>query len=403
MTHSDTTSYNLNNESSEEGSHSLACLDKGPFIFLLSVIRPFKGWVFIMLFVALFWAIVDANMRPLILKWMIDQLSNTPREDTLSALWLYASLYIATSFFMVIVFRWLDYTWLMLNPALKRSLGRILTEQMMRHSVSIAHKHFSGNLANKIKDTMSSVPDLIRLLINHFVSHTLALLIAIGIFWSIHPKFAIALLTWSIAFIIFSVLIAKKARLLSYQAAEVRSIIVGQIVDILTNLINIKLFSSQKTESKKLTKSLDLYVAADRRRDWFFLFVFATQGFSFTLYTASVLYFLLTGYQAGILSAGDFVAILNINVVLITCLWSISEDVGKASELVGNISQGLAVALSPIEIKDAQNAHSLTPLQKGEIEFKNVHFGYKEGLPPLFENLSVKIHPGEKVGQNNIY
>ncbi|MCP4923455.1 MAG: ABC transporter ATP-binding protein [bacterium] len=302
------------------------------------------------------------------------------------------------SFLMTFLFRWFDYAWLVINPALKRELGLILTQRMMTHSVSLTHNHFSGNLANKIKDTMSGVPDLVRLIGYRFFSHIMTVLIAIGIFWSIHPKIALALLIWSIGFILFSLTIGKKGRKLSHQAAEVRSTIVGQIVDILGNLINVKLFSAKETESKKLKKSLDTYVIVDRKRDWFFFFVFSVQGFSFSAYTTLILYWLISGYETGIFSAGDFVAILAINVEIIHCLWTLSEDVGKASEIAGDITQGLRVVLSPLDVKDVPNAKPLTPLKKGDLEFKDVQFGYKETHTPLFKNLSVKINSGEKVG-----
>ncbi|XP_022778634.1 uncharacterized protein LOC111320218, partial [Stylophora pistillata] len=386
------------NVSEEEDSSSQSVpLDQGIFPFLFAAIRPFKVWVLIMFFVGFVWAI-DANIRHLILKWMIDKLPYISRDNAIHELWPYAAGYAGMSFLMVGLFRLFDYAWLMINPALKRELGSILTKRMILHSASLTHNHFSGNLANKIKDTMSGVPDLLRLITNRFFAHTMALFIAIGIFWIIHPTFALALFVWSLSFIAFSLLIAKRARHLSHKSAEARSIIVSQIVDILTNLINVKLFSTKETESRKLRKALDTYVIADRKRDWFFFFVFAVEGVSFSIYTAVILYWLIAGYQTGLFSAGDFVAMLTINVELIRCLWNLSEDVGKASEIAGNISQGLKVALSPIEVRDLSKAPSMPPLTEGAIEFKNVYFGYKDNLEPLFQNLSVHIKPGEKVG-----
>lgn len=193
----------------EASSSQSIPLDRGTLPFILAVINPFKGWVFVIFFVGFAWSI-DATIQHLILKWMIDKLPHISRENAFEELWPYGAAYAGISFLMTFLFRWFDYAWLVLNPALKRELGLILTKRMMAHSVSLTHNHFSGNLANKIKDTMSGVPDLVRLIGYRFFSHIMTVLIAIGIFWSIHPKIALAFLTWSIGFILFSLTIGKK-------------------------------------------------------------------------------------------------------------------------------------------------------------------------------------------------
>jgi len=50
---------------------------------------------------------------------------------------------------------------------------------------------------------------------------------------------------------------------------------------------------------------------------------------------------------------------------------------------------------SPVEVKDEPNAQEIT-IEKGEVEFKNVTFGYVKDRPVL-KNVSFKVNPGEKI------
>ena len=78
------------------------------------------------------------------------------------------------------------------------------------------------------------------------------------------------------------------------------------------------------------------------------------------------------------------------------CLYHLTHDFGNFAEDLGNIEQGLNIVLSPIEIADKPNAKKLV-VTSGEIVFSNVCFQYK-GSSPLFNNISVAIKAGQKVG-----
>jgi ATP-binding cassette subfamily B protein len=269
-------------------------------------------------------------------------------------------------------------------------------KKMMDHSQVIFQNHFAGNLANKIKDVMSGVPDLLRVMIYRFFSHSLACVLAILTVWTVHYKFSALLATWILIFVLGTLLFIKRAKELSITAADVRSGVVGQLVDIISNMTSIHLFSGKKLESKKLKVHLDNYVKADQTRDWWFLKMFAFQGFSFVLYQVACFVFLILGFKNGSVTAGDFALLLTINVALIQHLSELAEDILSFAEITGNITQGLQVALAPLDILDKLDASELE-ITQGQIMFNNVHFNYK-GTEALFNNKSVIIQPGQKVG-----
>jgi len=363
--------------------------------FILSVMKPFKWLIAGQFLVAIVWA-VDLSLSPYLLKIMIDRMPGLAFAEAYEALLIPAVLYLTMSLFIAIIFRFYDFIWLRINPPLKRHIGLVLMERMMQHSHRLYQDNFAGNLGNKIKDVMSGIPDLLKTIIDQFISHGLALLIAMGAVLTVDIKFSIALCAWSVVFISGSLYFAKTASELSEEAAEVRSKVVGMIVDVLSNVLSVRLFSARQGERRKLEGVLDRYVKADQRRDWYFLTMHAFQSGSFVIYQGVVLFWLIEGFRLGSVLPGDFALILSVNVAIMNCLWNLSRDIGAFAELTGNITQGLRIVLSPLEIEDKPQATSLI-VHEGEIVFSQVHFRYRN-TDPLFENKSITILPGEKVG-----
>ena len=363
--------------------------------FILNILRPYKLLIFGQVMVTIFCA-VDLSLRPYLLKLIVDRLPNVQAAYINQQLLPLIVFYLMMSLLLVIMFRFYDFIWLQLNPRLKRHVGDILVKRMMSHSISLFQNQFAGNLANKVKDVMSGIPDLIKLIIQQFFRNFLAVCIAVFSVWTISFTFSLLLLGWVLIFTMGSALFVKKAKLLCEDSAAIRSRVVGYMVDIFTNILSVNLFSAKKNESLRLMAHLDDYVIADQKRDWWFLWMFLFQGLSFVLYQLLGFIFLVFGFKAGFITPGDFALLVSVNISLVGTLWSLSADILNFSDIVGNLTQGLQIALAPLEIIDKPNATALNCIQ-GKITFDKVTFHYK-GNEPLFQNKSIEIKAGQKVG-----
>lgn len=363
--------------------------------FILQCIKPFKYWIIGQLCVGIIWAI-DISLRPYLLKVLLNRMSCVNPEHAYTTLLGPAALYITASACMVVVFRMYDFITLHLNPPLKKHIGLQLMKQMMNHSHHYYQDQFAGNLGNKIKDVVKGIPDLLKACINDYFAHGLSFVIAIATLWSVNAQFATLFTLWLLIFIAGSQKLAIKAKKLRYESAEMSSIVVGSIIDILTNIMNVRIFANQKEEDKNLTAVLNEYVKTDQRRDWYFMKIFAFQGISFVIYQAICLTWLITGFKRGIVTPGDFALVLTLNFSTIQILWSFSRDLIKFSESLSYVMQGLNIILTPIEIQDTSNAKPLI-VQQGEITFDHVQFQYNDS-ELLFKDKSIIIKPGQKVG-----
>lgn len=368
---------------------------KSIYSFTIACIKPYKWLIVGQFLISIIYA-ADVSLRPYIIKHMLDIIATINHQEAIESLMMPALAYIGLTILMVVSFRLFDYIWLNLNPNLKTAVGRELMNRMMDHSHRLYQNHFSGSLGTKIKDVMSGIPDLIKIGINQFFAHILAIVIATFTMWQTSPRFAIALLVWLAIFVWGNLRFAKTAKRLSHDAADIRSKFVGHIVDTLSNIMNVRFFSGKKIEMTRLEGVLKTYLNADQKRDWFFLKIFAFQGFTFLIYEAVCLYWLVTGIKTLDVSPGDFALVLTLNVAIVEFLWNLSKDVGDFSKALGDVSQGLAITQSPIDIEDKPNALPLR-VKQGEIVFNNVTFHYQSPTP-LFSNLNITIPAGQKVG-----
>jgi len=366
--------------------------------FLLECISQFKWLVCGQMFFASLRAI-DLSLRPYLLKIMLDKLPGLKTTQAFDILFLPAFFYIVIACASEIILRFEDYIWLHLNSGLKCLIAEKLMDKILDRSYTFFQNNFSGNLANKIKDVMSGVPDLSQFLVSMVFGHLLALLIGIYTILQADVIFAFIMVPWILVYLIGTFLLSSKAKYLSLKAAEIRNHVVGYISDVLSNILNVWLFNGKTWERKnKLFQLLRQYTKGDQERDWFFIKMYSFQSITFILYQIICLYWLIAGFKNQTITPGDFALVLTLNISIVNCLSGLSADIGSSAELIGNVMQGLHATYSPIEIQDTSGAANLI-IHRGEINFKQVYFIHAGCLAnPLFQNLCLRISPGEKVG-----
>ncbi len=142
--------------------------------------------------------------------------------------------------------------------------------------------------------------------------------------------------------------------------------------------------------------SLQTFVVAAQKRDWLFFYIKSVQEFSFITFQGICLYWLVFGLQDNSVTLGDFALVLGVNISIVECLWELSRDFNQIAEYIGNVSQGLHIIMMPSEVQDKPHAKQLAVTQ-GCIVFDKVNFSYKN-TAPLFQDKSITIEPGQKVG-----
>lgn len=363
--------------------------------FIFNILKPYKGYIVIFAFVALFWAITN-TLQPYVLKIIIDKVAGFQGDkiSAFSAIQPYIFLYIFLWIILCLDMRLLDWTKLKLFPSLRQDAMAKMFSYLNQHSHHYFQNNFAGSLINKIVDMQGGVVEILTIL-DDVYAQILGLTIAIVTLLLIHPIFAFILVGWVIVFLAITFLFLKSIQNRSHVFAEARSSLVGRMVDSISNIVNIRLFAKHRYENSYVGDSIAYTIQQDRNmlakiihmRIWWDVSIIALLGIN--------LWMLGKMYSQNLVTVGDFSFIITLSISILWNLWFIAGQFVSFSEQIGKCRQALSIMNTVHDIVDIKDAKPL--VTQGEIQFKDVSFHFGEGAK-LFQNKNILIHPGEKIG-----
>lgn len=282
-------------------------------------------------------------------------------------------------------------------PKFEASIRMFMYDYVNSHSYSFFINNFTGTIANKVADMPRSCGAIVDMAITTFIPTFVALIISIIFFSFISPVFALILGGWVIIHIISCYFFLRKCTRYSTIHSESRSRLLGRIVDTITNNLNVRLFSRnsyeyqytlefQEDERKKYAETL---WHIEKMRLILALICFSITG-------VLMIWYEVYSYKKGIIDIAEFIFILNTTFQITSITWMAGIMLPDFFREVGIARQALSIINAPVEIEDLPNAEELK-VEKGEIKFNNVTFKYHHN-ENLFENKSVTILPGQRVG-----
>jgi len=364
--------------------------------YFFTLLKPYKRYIVAMLFIALYWAI-DNSLKPFILKMIIDKTVtlDSDRSTILAAVLPYIIIYISMWILVAIDMRLLDWVRLKFFTSVRYDIVTKMFSYLERHSHRYFQNNFAGSLSNKISDMQSAVITILSTLDDGFAQF-LGLCVAVIILLLVHPIFAVILVAWVTVFLLISFLFFKPIQKLSNVFATSKTILVGKMVDSISNIINTRLFSRNRYEDENIQKATFDTVMKDRSMQWAVLKMRAFWDVSIIVLIGINLIILVKMYSRNQVTIGDFSFIISLSISIFYNLWYLASQFVVFAEELGRCRQALTIIDVPHEIVDQENAAPLT-VSEGKIEFKNVTFHY-ENSKPIFKSMNLVIQSGEKVG-----
>ena len=271
-----------------------------------------------------------------------------------------------------------------------------LHSYLLNQSLSFFNEEYAGSLANKVMQTSVAVRTAVMKLIDvmvHLIVYIATMLIMLS---NANISLCIPLAVWLILYISSLVCFIPQLRKASKQQSELRSIMVGRIVDSYTNISTVKLFGGHGKEEKYAKNAMDEFRHSEYRALRILtMFDVSVQFMNYTLLITLVMLslWLWSNYLVtpGAIAIATAIAIRMINM----SRW-IMWEVGAIFENLGMIYDGIHTVSVPVSVRDPENPVKIDYFSN-EIEFSHVSFGYKKSVG-IIHDLSMKIKAGEKVG-----
>lgn len=255
---------------------------------------------------------------------------------------------------------------------------------------------FAGRIAQKQLQTARAVTEVVSESINTVAFALSSLLGSAALAATIDWRLGLALLVWSLLYVVLIRKFLPHIRKRAGARAGARAMVTGQVVDTITNIRTVKLFAHARHEDQGALDAM----AGFRRRALEFGRVSALFRFCLML-IAGLLPVLLVGgslwlWTTGGVTPGEIVAAGTISIRLAQMTGWVSFTMMAIYANMGEVEDGVRTLTAPHALTDAEGAADL-PRVRGEIVFDGAGFAYgrrKGGI----DGVDLTIAPGEKIG-----
>ena len=364
--------------------------------FFVHFLKPYKRYLAGMVLVSVLWA-VHISLVPYVLKLLVDR-ANTFQGQSSAFIHLMtgpAIGYVALSLALGVIFRFSDYVHMRLMPNLKRDVQQAMFTYLEGHSYTYFQNHFAGALSNKVMDMVRGVAEILQMFMDTCVASVLGISSVLITLWSVNPVFSLIFGIWAVIFLSLSWVFAQKCQPLVTDYAEARSTVSGKLVDSVSNMSNVRLFSRHSFEKRYLLHFTEDVVIKDRKIQFQLILARSVLMLSITTMVGSMIWGLIWARSNALVTAGDFVLVFTLIGRIIDMLWQVTNQFVRFAQEIGTCKQALSIVTQDHQIHDSPGAHALKPTQ-GSIQFDSVTFRYNND--PVFDRLTLALHGGSKVG-----
>ncbi|MCF4968550.1 ABC transporter ATP-binding protein [Nostoc sp. CMAA1605] len=368
-----------------------------PFRFICYFVNQFRWWYLAMVISEILHATCGI-MLPYAIGEIIRSVTRSPgnNQQIFAAINQPLMLFTALSVGEVVFGRTAGLLQTILHPIHRQHIVRSLYAYLQHHSHRYLSSSFAGALAHRIGETSLGVTQTMQMLITEFMSVIIVYIVSTILLYRVYPPLAAFVGVWAVLFISISFWLATRCRIYSRRAASARSETTGIIVDAVTNLSSSRLFARLGFERLYLNEQLRHELKEVRKSNWYSERIRWFQFISAAILKIGTLYYSLSLWSQGLIAAADFVVATSLSLLIISEARNLSRRFIEFFEHIGNVANGVHTIVQPHELIDREQAIA-HPITQGKIEFRQVNFSYIDGKQ-VFENLSITIKPGERVG-----
>ena len=273
---------------------------------------------------------------------------------------------------------------------------------VVRQSWPFFQNDFAGRIANRVMQTGNAVRECvvssIRALWYIAIYGVSSLLLMGAADW----RLAVPTVLWFAGYIFFLRYFVPRMRDRAKVSSELRSAVMGRVVDSYTNILTVKLFARSRDEDKYVRDVIDEHtgaIAQHMRVTTRFMGTLAVMNALLLVGTATIGVVL---WAQGQVSAGLVATALPLAWQISSVAGWVSWEVTGIFENVGVVQEGMETIAVPHSLVDAPEARELVVQRAptgGEIRFKHLTFTYgRTDGKRVLDDLNLVIKPGERIG-----
>lgn len=287
----------------------------------------------------------------------------------------------------------------LLNITVPKGMYNLYTnglENLLKKDMGFFHNNFAGSLTKKLVSYGKSFDLFISVITFSVTANAIPILFAGVILWMFSPWLVFVLIgLMGITIAILIPLVRRRQKLVAIRETASNTM-AGHIADIIGNIDAVQAFANEEQEKHYHRKYVKDYVTKSRKSwDYGNLRIdLAISPFYILINVVGLIVAIIIGDNQQN-TAAIFVT-FTYYIYATRVLWEFNSIYRNLESSITEAAQFTELLIDKPDTKNI-DAPAKIGIKEGEIVFDNVAFRYKDGKENIFDGLTLKIKPGEKV------
>ena len=363
-----------------------------PFAFIFRYVRH-RAFSHGVIVTAVLAAVVCSITTQYGVKYLVDALSGADRGNGVwFAFALLVSLIAADNLLWRIAGFTMSSAFVRVTGDLRRDLFRHLTG----HSPTYFANRLPGMLTARVTATSNAVFTVESMFVWNVVPACASMLGAIALITIVSVPMALTLAAIGSVVVIAMFHFAAAGKPLHHAFADKAAAVDGEMVDVIGNLPLVRAFCGRGREHHRFENTVDRELSARQRSLLYLERLRLAHAVVTVVLTVGLLAWAILLWQQGRISTGDVVLACTLGLSVLHATRDLAVALVDVTQHLARLSEALSTLLVPHDLRDHPRAVPLLGFG-ASVQLQNVTFGYPGG-ETLFDNLSLRIEPGQRVG-----
>lgn len=276
-------------------------------------------------------------------------------------------------------------------------LYNLCFDTISEQSMQFHNDRFAGSLVSQTNKFVGSFERLVDELIWNVIPIFCDVIFIVIILWPLAPWYTLALVVFFMLYAVIAWLSSGKLTRCNERTAAAENRQTGQLADSISNMISVKSYASEPHERRRFAN----FARASYNASMDNAKAYIKRGIAFdiinTILIGLMLVFILFGSGWLGVSVATLILIVNYSQSILSDAWNLTSIFKTLSRVSGDAHEMTMILDMKDDVVDAPDATDLV-LSSSDIKFDRISFKHKDAKGEIFQDFSLDIRPGERVG-----
>jgi ATP-binding cassette, subfamily B, bacterial len=364
------------------------------FLFGLWKISPILCWS--MVIVQVIFAVLTTTIAPIFVSQLLTHIADGTATLNSSigilggyALVLFIGDVVAIRFTIAMAF--------ISETKMQSAVSTRVFEHLSSKSLGFHANKMSGGIvsdAGKLSGSIERFWDTLTFTAVPIVTTIVSVCVALSfVLW----PFAIAIGLLSVVIILIITKSQTAIAPISQQVAEKSSAMTAYFADAISNIAAVKAFAREESELNKYQDLIKNWRQTNVQEMKKVLVITGTFGVMMTIMNVCAFVAAILATEYHVANIGVIYLVISYTLNVVSSLWEVSHTTRNYIRILGDAGPMINTLDDAIDLVDPKNPAECT-IHDGKVEFNKISFTHKENSRALFDNFSLVVKAGERIG-----